>query len=111
VIPLGGLTVGTAVEDDVVSRTLPEAFRLHQNYPNPFNPSTTIAFDLKKSETVSLGVFNVLGQKVATLLDSQVLAAGTQTVDFNAGALPSGLYLYVLEVDNRAVSKKMVLLK
>jgi len=111
VIPLDGLHVNTAVEDDLVDGSVPESFRLLQNYPNPFNPATTIAFDLKKSETVSLGVFNALGQKVATLLNGQVMAAGTQTVRFDATGLPSGFYIYALEVDGHTVSRKMVLLK
>jgi hypothetical protein len=111
VIPLGGLHVNTAVEDDPVDGSLPETFRLNQNYPNPFNPATTISFDLKQSQIVSLGVYNVLGQKVASLLDRQLMTAGTQAVEFNAASLPSGLYLYVLEVNDQAVSKKMVLLK
>ncbi|HEY5564080.1 MAG TPA: T9SS type A sorting domain-containing protein, partial [Rhodothermia bacterium] len=61
--------------------------------------------------TVSLGVFNALGQKVATLLNGQVMAAGTQTVRFDATGLPSGFYIYALEVDGHTVSRKMVLLK
>jgi hypothetical protein len=111
VIPLGSLSVGTAVEDDVVDRSVPGRFQLQQNYPNPFNPTTTIAFDLKDQSRVSLAVYNVMGQRVAELLSNQIMPAGTQQVQFHADELPSGTYLYVLQVDDATVAQKMVLLK
>ena len=88
----------------------PEAFALHQNYPNPFNPSTTIAFTLGKGGMTSLAVYNVLGQKVATLFDGYA-AAGTHDVTFDAHALASGVYFYRLESGSLASVKKMMLLK
>ena len=111
IAPVGELTAATAIEEDVFREGIPNTFSLLQNYPNPFNPATTIAFELKEQARVSLYVYNVMGQRVADVLDSQILSAGTQRVDFNAGDLPSGTYLYVLQVDDLTVAHKMVLLK
>ncbi|HEY6190697.1 MAG TPA: SdrD B-like domain-containing protein [Bacteroidota bacterium] len=77
---------------------LPPAFSLHQNYPNPFNPTTTISFDLPGSGVVTLRVFNVLGQQIATLIDHANLDEGEQDVEFDAHNLPSGVYFYRLDV-------------
>lgn len=72
---------------------------LAQNYPNPFNPSTDIAFALSVPGSVSLKVFNVLGQEVSRLLDAEPLDEGVQSVEFDPGALPSGVYFYRLEFE------------
>ena len=90
-------------------------FALGQNYPNPFNPSTTINFSLATDSKVSLKIFDVLGQEVATLLNGQ-LAAGNQTVSFDASSLNSGVYFYRIDasgVDGQKFSstKKMILTK
>lgn len=112
ITPLGGSAlVGTAIEDDVADGELPQQVRLHQNFPNPFNPSTRIAFDLEAASDVSLAVYDLLGRRVATLLDGRALSAGTHTVTFEAGGLPSGMYLYVLKTGNRTEARTMVLLK
>src|ERR1041385_8416683 len=63
---------------------LPPSFSLHQNYPTPFNPTTTISFDLPGSGVVTLRVFNVLGQQIATLIDHANLDEGEQDVEFDA---------------------------
>lgn len=89
----------------------PESFRLYQNYPNPFNPTTNIQFDLVRDARVTLKVFNVLGQNVATLYDGRPLAAGVQSIAFDGANLASGVYVYRLEVDGVAASRKMVLMK
>jgi len=73
----------------------PSAFRLEQNYPNPFNPSTSISYQLTTRSNVSLKVYNVLGAEVASLLDVRQ-QAGHYSVTWNAGNLPSGVYLYQL---------------
>jgi uncharacterized protein (DUF1501 family) len=88
----------------------PSSFRLAQNYPNPFNPSTTIAFTLAQSGPVTLEVFDAGGRRVRTLVDRTV-AAGTHTVPFDAGSLPSGAYIYRMITPNGLESKKMVLLR
>jgi Secretion system C-terminal sorting domain len=89
---------------------VPKQFSLNQNYPNPFNPSTTISFDLPKENHVTLNIYNLLGQKVASLLNED-MAAGTHSVNFNADNLPSGLYFYQLQSGNFNSIKKMMLLK
>ncbi len=89
----------------------PGTFQLYQNYPNPFNPSTNIQFDLIRDAAVSLKIFNVLGQQVATVYDNKVLSAGAKTVAFDASTLASGVYVYRLEVGGIADSRKMVLMK
>jgi hypothetical protein len=90
--------------------TIPNAFALEQNYPNPFNPTTNIEFSVPKNGNVSLKVFNILGQEVATLINKQ-MQAGSYKVDFDASNLSSGLYIYKLEAGSNSVSKKMMLLK
>ena len=70
-------------------------FQLFQNYPNPFNPSTNIKFDLKEDSYVTSTVYNIIGQKVAELINSD-LSAGFHNVIFNAVNLSSGIYFYKL---------------
>ncbi len=89
---------------------LPQSFVLKQNYPNPFNPSTTISFYLPKSEKVSLLIFDALGREVAELINDN-LSKGEHKVDFNAGNLSSGVYLYRLTTSSFSETKKMILMK
>ena len=98
-----------ATED--VGALRPETFRLYQNYPNPFNPTTNIQFDLVRDARVTLKVYNVLGETVATLLDGRMVTAGAQTVRFDGSSLASGVYLYRLDVEGVSTSLKMVLMK
>ena len=93
-----------------IADELPLAFGLSQNYPNPFNPVTTISYSIDVSEQVSLKVFDTLGREVATLVDG-VSAAGRYEVQFDAGQLPSGMYLYRLESGDKVEIRKMLLLK
>jgi len=88
----------------------PQTYALHQNYPNPFNPVTNIRFDLRQSGHVNLAIYNVLGQKVATLVDRN-LEAGNHTVTFNGSSLASGVYFYRIEAGQFSDMKKMVLMK
>ena len=103
----GTTSPATGVED---AQALPKNFTLEQNYPNPFNPTTTINFEMPKSSFVTLNVYNLLGQKVASLVN-QVMQAGSHSVNFDAANLPSGIYLYQLRTDNFNSIKKMTLLK
>ncbi len=96
----------TATEDGA----LPTAFALHDNYPNPFNPETTIGFDVQAPAWVVLDVYDVLGRRIATLAD-RPFSAGRHQVPFDAAGLPSGLYLYRIQMDDFSAAKKMVLLK
>jgi hypothetical protein len=88
----------------------PMAFSLAQNYPNPFNPSTTIRFALPERMTVSLRVYNLLGEEVAALVQ-ETLNAGEHAVEFNASRLSSGMYLYKLEAGNLMQTRRMMLVK
>ncbi len=98
----------TAVKNQVVAA--PSTFVLDNNYPNPFNPSTIIGFSLPYSSHVSLEIYNILGQKVAVLLNN-TLAAGHYSYSFNANGLASGVYLYKLQTNNFVSVKKMILNK
>lgn len=93
----------------------PKKFQLHGNSPNPFNPTTTISYSLPQTMNVQLRVYNILGQKVATLVDSEQ-QAGVQYVSWDASRLASGTYIYRITAEGadgqRFVSeKKMVLIK
>ncbi len=103
-----------------ISDAIPSSIELKQNYPNPFNPSTTIRYHLDRQSFVTLDVYNILGQKVTTLVNDE-LQAGIHQVEFNSDnvqgrILPSGVYIYRLTVANEevgSVSKvgRMVLMK
>jgi len=88
----------------------PMNYSLDQNYPNPFNPSTNISFTLPATSTISLKVYNVLGQEVATVA-SGTYSAGVHTVTFDASKLSTGVYFYKLEAGSFVTVKKMMLLK
>jgi photosystem II stability/assembly factor-like uncharacterized protein len=89
---------------------VPRRFSLHQNYPNPFNPEARIEYTLPKSARVKLTVYNVLGEQVRTLVD-QIQDTGVKSVEFDAKALPSGIYFYRLQAENFVEVKKMILIK
>ena len=89
---------------------LVDKFELENNYPNPFNPNTTIAFTLANSGRIKLVVYNILGQKVATLWDGYH-EKGRHRMMFDASGLASGIYFYSLSQDNRSITKKMIILK
>ncbi|MGH8014592.1 MAG: FG-GAP-like repeat-containing protein, partial [Candidatus Zixiibacteriota bacterium] len=89
---------------------LPRSFELEQNFPNPFNPTTTISFSIPKKSRVRLEVFNILGQRVRTLVDKE-LPAGRHTVSLDGEYLSSGIYFYRLVADETVLSRKMTLLK
>ncbi|HEY3296392.1 MAG TPA: CHRD domain-containing protein [bacterium] len=92
------------------SATEVTSYALYPNYPNPFNPSTQINFDLKENGTVMLTVYDLLGRHVADLVNA-AMAAGHHSVAFAGASLPSGVYVYRLEVNGFTDQKKMVLLK
>jgi len=99
-----------AVQQQAVNLAVPDRFQLKQNYPNPFNPSTSVSFDVPKSSFVTLRVFNLLGQQVATMV-AKNLPPGTHRYNFDAGNLPSGVYLYCLRAGDYVETRKMVLLR
>lgn len=88
----------------------PDRFELFQNFPNPFNPTTTISYLLPKQCVVTLKVYNMLGQEVATLVN-QVQEAGYRTATLDGRNLASGVYVYRIQARNFSDIKKMILLK
>ncbi|MBI4429570.1 MAG: T9SS type A sorting domain-containing protein [Ignavibacteriales bacterium] len=98
----------SAVENKSMSR--PQAFRVAQNYPNPFNGSTKIEFELDKNGLVSLRVFDVLGRRIATLVNAE-LTAGRHAAIFYADDLPSGVYFYEVHAGTYGTAKKMMITK
>lgn len=101
----------------VVQQKIPEIFASFPNYPNPFNSETIVAFDLPKASIVRLQVFDILGRPIQTLLNDQELRARSHRIRFNGGSLPSGTYLYRLNVREleggqvNTVTGKMTLLR
>ena len=89
---------------------IPIEFKLEQNYPNPFNPTTTIRYELPKYSSVNLTVYDMLGRRVAELVN-QSQPAGIYEVPFDGSNLASGTYIYVLRTENFILKKKMILLK
>jgi hypothetical protein len=100
--------VNDVIEDPM--RGQPTAYKLTQNYPNPFNPSTRIRYSIPEAAKVTLKVFNVLGQQVATLVN-QEQPSGNYVALFEAAKFPSGVYFYRLEAGKFLDVKKMVLMK
>lgn len=101
---------------DELAGGVPEEFRLEQNYPNPFNPVTTIRFAIPEAATVRLDVYNMLGQRIATLIDGELYSAGTyETVwdarDETGSEVSSGMYIYRISADEHVTMKKMLFMK
>ncbi len=114
-VPSNEATVLVTGIEEHKSETVPAAFALRQNYPNPFNPETRILYDLARSTRVRIEIFNLLGQKIRTLVDEEK-PAGTFTVvwdgrDDNGAILPSGVYIYRLTTTEFKSSKKLLLLR
>jgi 1,4-alpha-glucan branching enzyme len=106
--PPAGLNPTTAV--DYSDSDLPLAVALNQNFPNPFNPATTISYELPRAVHVELQVYNVLGQRVAILVNEHQ-QAGTYTVNFDASRLSSGTYFIRMQAGEYILTRKMMLVK
>jgi hypothetical protein len=103
---------GTATysEEVNVEVEIPLEYSLEQNYPNPFNPTTTIKYSISKDGFVKLSIYNLLGEEVTTLVNSEQ-KAGRYEVNFDAAGLASGMYVYRIESVNYSASKKLMLMK
>ncbi|MCI0494839.1 T9SS type A sorting domain-containing protein, partial [candidate division KSB1 bacterium] len=92
------------------SSLIPESFHLEQNFPNPFNPTTRIAFGLPTSCRVKLNIYNIRGEAISNLLDEQ-MNPGRYALSFDASQLPSGIYLYRIDMGGFQETKKMSVVK
>jgi len=106
ILKITNLPVGVEEENNLVA----DDFYLEQNYPNPFNPSTSIQYRVSSISNVSLKVYDVIGNEVATLVNEEK-SAGSYEVNFNAAGLSSGIYFYKLQAGSLVETKKMILLK
>ncbi|MGE5498328.1 MAG: T9SS type A sorting domain-containing protein, partial [Syntrophothermus sp.] len=91
-------------------RDLPRSYTLEQNYPNPFNPSTKISFSIPEGRWVKLTVYDIIGREITTLVN-EYKPMGSYTVEFNAGHLTSGVYVYTIQAGEFSYSKKLLLLR
>lgn len=103
-------TTGDGITSVGNEEDIPKEFRLDQNYPNPFNPSTTIQFAVPKAGEYKVVVYNILGEQVAELLNTQ-LQPGVHKVEFGGAQLASGIYIYQLIGNEVNFTKKMILMK
>ncbi len=103
-------TYNNPIGIEKISSTVPVNFSLSQNYPNPFNPETNIQFEIPKSSSVKLTIYNLIGKEIVTLINEE-LNPGIYKTNWNAENYPSGVYFYKLETENFSLSKKMILLK
>ncbi len=98
-------------EDLLADESLPTDYGLSQNYPNPFNPTTNVKVEMKAEGNASLKVYNLIGEEVLNVFEGELLA-GIHEMNINASNLPSGIYIYQLNVDNKYTDvKKMSLIK
>jgi hypothetical protein len=104
------LTVDASLSVNALNERIPTAYSLSQNYPNPFNPTTTIEFSIPKSGFVTLKIYNLLGQEVATLI-SENLPAGVYHADWDASRMASSVYYYLINAGGFQQVKKMILLR
>ena len=93
-----------------IESELPRETKLHENYPNPFNPITTIRYDLTDVSNVRIEIYNLMGQRVETLIDSEQ-APGEHSISWDASNMASGIYFYKLSTNDNVFARRMILLK
>ena len=101
---------GIGGQDNSESYPLPEGISMLRSYPNPFNATTRIEFVIDTESQISLNIYNILGQKIAKLYDGKI-AAGIQSIIWDAGDFPSGIYFARIVSDNYSDGIKISLLK
>ena len=110
-----GLIPAVTEQTELSLAVIPEVYALSQNYPNPFNPETVINYDLPVRSHLSITIFNLMGQKVATVVDGYRSAGSYSIVwdgkDNNGKSLASGVYLYRMETDGFVQTRKLVLMR
>ena len=109
-VGIGQPSKRTAEEEETKEQTEQFEYSLSDNYPNPFNPSTQINYSIKTAGTVTLKVYDILGNEVAMLVNERK-EPGNYSVSFNASNLPSGVYVYKMISENFINTKKLLLLK
>jgi hypothetical protein len=98
------------MNDDETNSGMTRSYNLYQNYPNPFNTETTVKYDIPETSLISIKIFNVSGEEIKTLVN-EVKQKGTYSVKFDAGSLPSGIYMVKLHGKNSSISKKLTFLR
>lgn len=105
---------GSVEYSRIVSVTQKPSFKnvaLHQNFPNPFNPSTNISFSLPSEQSVSILIYDLLGNEIMRLLNKAPMSAGSHSVSFDAQGVTSGTYLYKIQTEHISLTKRMTLMK
>ena len=110
VAPATSAAAGAAVADEA-SNEEPDGFALSPAYPNPFNPQTSFSLEVDERQDVKVEVFNLLGRSVKVLFEGTMDANEARTFTFDAGDLPSGIYLYRVQGENFTATRQMTLLK
>ncbi|MDR3610287.1 MAG: YCF48-related protein [Ignavibacteriaceae bacterium] len=105
-----GIITNSPLDGIINTQAELSSFKLEQNYPNPFNPSTSINFTINKQGYITLKLFDILGRVVREIYKGEI-TAGQHKINFNAGNLASGTYIYTLQVNDQVTSRKMMLLK
>ena len=113
--PFGQYIPASSRSASIDLNAVPETYALHQNFPNPFNPTTSIRFDLKDAGSVDIVVYNLLGQKVKTLVNSELTTGYHEVVwdgtDNQGAPVGAGVYIYSLSSEHFSQTRKMILLK
>ncbi len=107
-VQLDDVSVEPATSVSMVDDKVPDHYAISQNYPNPFNPSTTIRFSVREEGTVTLAIYNLLGEKIATLVHGE-FSPGTYSITWNAERAASGVYFYRLTAGRFLETHRMVL--
>jgi hypothetical protein len=107
---VNGAPGAISVDVETISESVPSAFAIGQNYPNPFSSTTTIPFDVKAASHVTVEVFDLMGRRVATLLN-QPMGPGSYETTFDAGSLSAGMYLFRVQTGTQAETGRMLLVR